>query len=72
MGDLHFDFIIIITFDYQRERGTGVEHMAICPAFAETEVTLDTEKKCLFNFLQIQTNNSCKPYINCQFASEEN
>ena len=43
MGDLRFDFVIKITFDYQRERGTGVEHMAICPAFAETEVTLNTD-----------------------------
>ena len=72
LSDLRFNFVIKITFDYQRERGTGVEHMAICPAFAQTEVTLDTEKKCLVNFLQIQTNNSCKPYINCQFASEDN
>ena len=41
LSDLRFHFVIKITFDYQRERGTGVEHMAICPAFAETEVTLD-------------------------------
>ena len=60
LSDLRFNFVIIITFDYQRERGTGVEHMAICPAFAETEVTLNTDgtMECLSR--------------NCQFASGEN
>ena len=43
LSDLRFNFVIKITFDYQRERGTGVEHLAICPAFAETEVTLNTD-----------------------------
>ena len=59
-SDLRFNFVIIITFDYQRERGTGVEHLAICPAFAETEVTLNTDGTivCLRR--------------NCQFASEDN
>ena len=25
---------------HQRERGTGVDHLAVCPAFAETQVTV--------------------------------